>query len=195
MVTVLWAVVAAAMGAAAVSFGQLAVDRAAPGVSVARLRDASRCPGCAAPVGAWHVLPVVGFLLLGGRCRVCRSSIPRRHPVGELTGGALWALAVVWPGLVWWLPLVLLAPILLVLLRCRALRDAGRRWWLAALLPLAGVAMLTLGVGAALAGRGWLYAVCGAVGAAALLVAVLLTFDHSADRLSQTPARTHLPEV
>ena len=195
MVTALWAVVAAAMGAAAVSFGQLAVDRAEPGVSASRLREASRCPSCAAPVRPWHLLPVLGFLLLRGRCRVCRSPIPRRHPAGELTVGALWALAVVWLGPVWWLPLLLLTPILLVLLPSRALRDAGRRWWVAAVLPPIGVTALTLGVGAALAGRGWLYAVCGAVGAAALLVAVLLTSERPADRQSQTPAGLHLPEV
>lgn len=193
--TVLWAMMAAAMGAAAVSFGQLAVDRAEPGVRPARLRDASRCPHCAASVRPWHVLPVIGFLLLGGRCRACRSSIPRRHPAAEVTVGGLWALAVVTLGLVWWLPLVLLAPILIALLRSRGLREAGGRWWAAAVLPLVGVAVLTLGVGAALAGRGWLYAACGAGGGAVLLVAVLLTFEEPADRLSQTPTGPHLPEV
>ena len=72
-VTVLWAAVAATLGAAAASFAQLVVDRAVPGRSVAVLREASRCPRCAAPVRARHVLPVAGFVLLRGRCPVCRA--------------------------------------------------------------------------------------------------------------------------
>lgn len=193
--TELWAAVAAAMGAAAVSSAQLAVDRSEPGGPTALLRQASHCPRCSAPVRPWHLLPVVGFVLLAGRCRVCRTAIPRRHLGGELAVGALWALAVVALGSVWWLPLVLLAPVLIVLLRSGAVRGAGCRWWAAAVLPPVGVAVLTLGVGAALAGRGWLYAACGAVGAAALLVAVRLTAEESADRPSRTPTGSHLPGV
>ncbi len=193
--TVLWAAVAAAMGAAAASFAQLAVDRAEPGGPVALLREASRCPRCGAPVRAWHLLPMVGFVLLRGRCRVCRAVIPRRHLAGELTVGVLWALSVGWLGLTWWLLLALLAPVLVVLLRSGAVRSAGPRWWAAAVLPLFGVAVLTLGVGAALAGRSGLYATCGAAGAAALLGAARLTAKKSADRLSQPPTGSHLPEV
>lgn len=191
--TELWAAVAAAMGAAAVSFAQLAVDRSEPGGPAALLRQGSHCPRCSAPLRPWHLLPVVGFVLLAGRCRLCRTVIPRRHLGGELTAGALWAIAVVALGLVWWLPLVLLTPVLIVLLRSGAVRGAGCRWWAAAVLPPVGVAVLTLGVGAALTGRGWLYAACGAVGATALLVAVRLTAEESADRPSQTSTGSHLP--
>jgi prepilin signal peptidase PulO-like enzyme (type II secretory pathway) len=194
-VTALWAAVAAAMGAAAASFGQLAVDRAGSGRQQARLREPSRCPHCRAPVRPWHVLPVAGFLLLAGRCRVCRAAIGFRHLAGELTVGALWAMAVVGLGLRWWLPLVLLAPVLLVLLTSRAVRGAGCRLWWAAVLPPAGAAVLALGVGAALAGRPGLYLACGAVGAAALLLALRLTVEQPVDRLSQTPAGAHLPGV
>jgi hypothetical protein len=104
-------------------------------------------------------------------------------------------LSVVWLGLTWWLPLVLLAPVLVVLLRSGAVRGAGWQWWSAAVLPPLGVAVLTLGVGAALASRGWLYAACGAAGAAALLGAAQLTAEKPADRLSQTPTGPHLPRV
>ena len=193
--SVLWAAVAAAMGAAAASFAQLAVDRAGPFGSAALLREASRCPRCAAPVRAWHVLPVAGFVLLRGRCRVCRAAIPDRHLAGELSVGVIWALSVGWLGLTWWLPLVLLAPVLVVLLRSGAVRSAGWRWWAAAVLPAVAVAVLTQGVGAALADRGGLYAACGAAGAAALLGAVRLTAEKSADRLSQPPTGSHLPGV
>lgn len=194
-VTVLWAAVAATLGAAAASFAQLVVDRAEPGRSVAVLREASRCPRCAAPVRAWHVLPVAGFVLLRGHCRVCRAGIGRRHLAGELTVGVLWALSVGWLGLTWWLPPVLLAPVLVLLLHSGAVRGAGPRWWAAAALPPSGIAVLTLGVGASAAGREGLYAACAGVGAAALLGAVVLTGQNSGDRLSQTPTSPHLPEV
>jgi prepilin signal peptidase PulO-like enzyme (type II secretory pathway) len=137
----------------------------------------------------------VGFTLLRGRCRVCRTMIPRRHLTGELTVGVLWALSVVWLGLTWWLPLVLLAPVLVVLLRSGAVRGAGWQWWSAAVLPPLRVAVPTLGVGAALASRGWLYAARGAAGAAALLGAAQLTGEKPAVRLSQTPTGPHLPRV
>jgi prepilin signal peptidase PulO-like enzyme (type II secretory pathway) len=45
------------------------------------------------------VLPVLGFVLLGGRCRVCRAVIPGRHLAGELPVAVLWALSVGWLGL------------------------------------------------------------------------------------------------
>jgi len=190
---VLWVAVAAAMGAAAASFAQLVVDRAEPGGPVALVGAASRCPRCGAPVRAGHLLPVLGFVLLRGRCRVCRAGIPGRHLAGELTVGVFWALSVGWLGLTWWLPLVLLAPVLVVLLGSGAVRSAGPWWWAAAVLPPVAVAVLTLGVGAALAGRGGLYATCGAAAAATLLGAARLTAEKSADRLSQPPTGSHLP--
>ena len=190
---VLWAVLAAVMGAAVASFAQLAVDRAEPGRSAGLLHEASRCARCGAAIRAGHVLPVVGFMLLRGRCRVCRAEIPRRHLTGELTLGALWALVVVSLGMSWWLPLALLAPVLVILLRSGAVRGVGWRWWSAVVLISLGVAVLVLGLGAAASGRGWLYVGCGATGVGALLVAARLTAEESAMRVSQPTSESHLP--
>jgi len=45
----------------------------------------SRCPSCETPI-RWHDnIPVLGYLLLGGRCRSCRSAIGIRYPVVEAT--------------------------------------------------------------------------------------------------------------
>ena len=55
----------------------------------------SRCPACGAPVRARDNVPVLGWLLLGGRCRDCRWPIPARYPVVEAACGlAVAALAV-----------------------------------------------------------------------------------------------------
>ena len=44
----------------------------------------SRCPVCRKPIRPWHNLPVVGWLLLGGRCRDCLVAIPFRYPLVEV---------------------------------------------------------------------------------------------------------------
>ena len=48
---------------------------------------ASFCPHCEAPVKPIHNLPVVGYLMLGGKCAQCREAISGRYPIVEtLTG-------------------------------------------------------------------------------------------------------------
>lgn len=53
----------------------------------------SRCPTCTMPVRPWHNLPVIGWLMLGGRCRDCRASIHWRYPAVEATTGLLFVVA------------------------------------------------------------------------------------------------------
>ena len=54
----------------------------------------SRCPGCGVPIKPYDNLPVVGWLLLRGRCRACGKQISARYPIVELLTGVL-AVAVV----------------------------------------------------------------------------------------------------
>lgn len=56
------------------------------------VRPGSRCPRCGAAIGARDNIPVLSFLLLSGRCRVCRKSIAWRYPAIELATAALWLL-------------------------------------------------------------------------------------------------------
>ncbi|UCG89052.1 MAG: prepilin peptidase [Gemmatimonadota bacterium] len=54
----------------------------------------SHCPRCQTPI-AWHDnVPVISWLLLGGKCRHCRERISIQYPIIELTTAALWAGAV-----------------------------------------------------------------------------------------------------
>jgi leader peptidase (prepilin peptidase)/N-methyltransferase len=48
----------------------------------------SRCPKCQSRIAPWHNLPVVSWLLLGGRCASCRQPISRRYPLVEAVHGA-----------------------------------------------------------------------------------------------------------
>lgn len=53
----------------------------------------SRCPKCGTPI-AWHDnVPVVGWLVLRGRCRKCKAPISLRYPVVEMLSAALWVCA------------------------------------------------------------------------------------------------------
>ena len=50
---------------------------------------ASACPKCGAAIKPWDNIPVVSWLLLGGKCRACKTPISWIYPVVELLTGAL----------------------------------------------------------------------------------------------------------
>ena len=49
----------------------------------------SRCPSCAQPITALQNIPVVSWLVLGGKCAGCKTRISPRYPFVELLSGAL----------------------------------------------------------------------------------------------------------
>ncbi len=55
----------------------------------------SRCSACGAQITALQNIPVVSWLLLGGKCANCKTEISARYPVVELLTGLLSGL-VVW---------------------------------------------------------------------------------------------------
>ena len=55
----------------------------------------SRCPSCGAPISALQNVPVLSYLLLGGKCANCKTKISVRYPLIELTTAVLSA-AVAW---------------------------------------------------------------------------------------------------
>lgn len=54
----------------------------------------SHCPRCGALLGWRDNLPVASWLLLGGRCRRCRTPIAARYPLVELLTAGLWVAAL-----------------------------------------------------------------------------------------------------
>lgn len=54
----------------------------------------SRCTGCHVALSAAEMVPLLSYAALGGLCRRCGSAIGRFHPLVELAGLALAALAV-----------------------------------------------------------------------------------------------------
>ncbi len=84
----LWAPLMAGLGLIVGSFANVCVHRLPRGESVVRPR--SRCPKCGRPIAALENVPVLSFLLLGGRCRGCGLPISWRYPAVEALNGALW---------------------------------------------------------------------------------------------------------
>ena len=58
------------------------------------VRPRSHCPACEAQID-WHDnVPVLSYLLLGGKCRHCRAPISLRYPAVELLTGGIFFLMV-----------------------------------------------------------------------------------------------------
>jgi leader peptidase (prepilin peptidase)/N-methyltransferase len=75
------------------SFLNVAIHRLPlPGKSVWSPRR-SHCPSCDHEITWSENLPLVSWLLQGGRCRACRWRIPVRYPLVEALNGGLWVLA------------------------------------------------------------------------------------------------------
>jgi leader peptidase (prepilin peptidase)/N-methyltransferase len=80
-------VVVGALGLAVGSFLNVVIHRVPRGESL--LRPASHCPQCTSPVRPWHNVPVVGWVVLRGRCADCATPIGIRYPLVELGTAAL----------------------------------------------------------------------------------------------------------
>jgi leader peptidase (prepilin peptidase)/N-methyltransferase len=55
----------------------------------------SKCPKCLADIKAYDNIPVISYLILRGRCRMCSAGISARYPVVEALTALLFA-AVTW---------------------------------------------------------------------------------------------------
>ncbi|MFV0597600.1 prepilin peptidase [Shewanella sp.] len=49
----------------------------------------SACPKCKTTIKPWHNLPILGWLMLKGKCAACHASISSRYPIIELVTGLL----------------------------------------------------------------------------------------------------------
>lgn len=52
----------------------------------------SRCPICQNKIRRWHNLPILGYLLLRGRCYDCKTPIPIRYFLWELSFAVLFVV-------------------------------------------------------------------------------------------------------
>ncbi|MCZ7647223.1 MAG: prepilin peptidase [Planctomycetota bacterium] len=123
---------AALLGGILGSFVNAAVHRLPRNISMLT-RSRSFCPKCDKTI-AWHDnLPILSFLILGGKCRACRNPIPARYLIVELLVAGLFAVSA-WqyfglnrpaPGAANPMPLVLMVVQMLLVadLVCAAFSD------------------------------------------------------------------------
>ena len=81
------------LGLAFGSFLNVCIHRLPLGLSVVTPRSA--CPQCKHPIALYDNIPVLSWLILGGRCRHCKARISPRYLTIELLTGALF-LAGYW---------------------------------------------------------------------------------------------------
>ncbi len=87
------AILAALAGLLIGSFLNVCIYRWPRDLSVVRPR--SYCPKCEQPIGWFDNIPVLSYLLLGGRCRKCGARIRVRYLIVEVLTGASF-FGVVW---------------------------------------------------------------------------------------------------
>ena len=63
------------------SFLNVCISRLPAGESI--VSPASRCPTCGKPIAWRDNIPVLGYLILGGKCRNCRAPISLMYPAVE----------------------------------------------------------------------------------------------------------------
>ncbi|MFC7495966.1 MULTISPECIES: prepilin peptidase [unclassified Nocardioides] len=88
---VLVAGLAAVLGLLVGSFLNVVAHRVPRGESV--VRPPSACPSCGVEIRARHNVPVLGWLVLRGRCYDCAEPISARYPLVEAATGVLFGLA------------------------------------------------------------------------------------------------------
>jgi leader peptidase (prepilin peptidase)/N-methyltransferase len=82
-----------AVGGCVGSFLTVVWDRMGTGEGI--VFPASHCPECDHPLRCYHNVPVLGWIVLGGRCYDCGERIPIKHPLVE----AIFALMFILIGL------------------------------------------------------------------------------------------------
>ncbi len=85
-----WATVMFAIGACLGSFANVVIIRLPAGESV--VKPASACRKCKSQIPWYHNIPIISWIVLGGKCYKCKAPFSIRYPAVEL----VMALFFVW---------------------------------------------------------------------------------------------------
>jgi leader peptidase (prepilin peptidase)/N-methyltransferase len=84
------AIVVSVLGFCIGSFLNVVIYRLPRGESIVTGR--SHCPNCARVIAWYDLVPLLSYLVLGGRCRSCRAAISGRYPLVESLTGVLFLI-------------------------------------------------------------------------------------------------------
>src|SRR5690349_18825042 len=99
MIDPFWYGLAAVLGALIGSFLNVCIYRLPREESI--VWPGSHCPSCGGSIAWYDNVPVLSYLMLGGRCRRCRAPIAMRYPLIELANATgyvaiLWVFGASW---------------------------------------------------------------------------------------------------
>jgi leader peptidase (prepilin peptidase)/N-methyltransferase len=94
--------IVALLGLAVGSFLNVVIHRVPRDESL--IHPGSHCPQCGSQIRNRHNVPVLGWLMLRGRCADCRTAISVRYPLVEAGTAALFVAVTARFGLSWILP-------------------------------------------------------------------------------------------
>ncbi len=77
----MWHIVSIIFGAIVGSFLNVCICRLPRGESI--ITPGSHCPHCQTPIRFYDNIPLVSYLLLGGKCRYCKGNISFQYPLVE----------------------------------------------------------------------------------------------------------------
>jgi len=77
---------------------------------------ASHCQSCKTPLKWWHNIPIISWIILGGKCHFCKEDISIQYPIIEFITGVIAVLIYYKLGLVWYMPIVFLVFAMLLVL-------------------------------------------------------------------------------
>src|SRR4051794_31867356 len=87
---------AGVLGVVIGSFLNVVIHRVPAGESI--IFPTSRCPACGTNIRPYDNIPVLSYMILGGKCRACKSGISIRYPLVELATGLLFAATAYFRG-------------------------------------------------------------------------------------------------
>ena len=85
-------VLSAVVGLCVGSFLNVVIYRIPNEMSLSK--PASHCPKCNYTLKWYDNIPVLAYIMLGGKCRKCRETISPRYMIVELLNAVLWVLSV-----------------------------------------------------------------------------------------------------
>ena len=77
----MWHIVSIIFGAIVGSFLNVCICRLPKGESI--ITPGSHCPHCQTPIRFYDNIPLISYLLLGGKCRNCKGNISFQYPLVE----------------------------------------------------------------------------------------------------------------